>query len=156
MYAVADSGATGQWLGTATLITAEFALAHRPLNEELGQRPRKLRVGLFAVPGPSPDEPEITEDAPPRSALGEVIDVARIRVVTEAPDLVLLDLATASTAPPVFVGEPRPEPTREEVVAALRAVLDATPPGRTVAPVASGPTFIGNPIHWFRIVFGWG
>ncbi|MGN2637791.1 hypothetical protein ACTD5D_16665 [Nocardia takedensis] len=91
-----------------------------------------------------------------RAALGEVIDVARIRVVTEAPDLVLLDLATASTAPPVFVGEPRPEPTREEVVAALRAVLDATPPGRTVAPLASGPTFIGNPIHWFRIVFGWG
>ena len=167
VHAVDESGATGEPLGTATVIDTDFALASRPLNEQLAQRPRRLRVGIFTVANLALDSELLagtheialvdTRGATRLSAVGEVVDVDQIRVLAEDSELVLLELATDTSAPPVLPRPPRPDPSREDVVAALRAVLDRTPlPDWTVDVADGGLHFIGNPIHWFRIVFGWG
>ncbi|MGY2063380.1 hypothetical protein ACW9HQ_51520, partial [Nocardia gipuzkoensis] len=83
VYAVGESGATGEYLGAATLLEPEFALVHPPLNQALANASRGLRAGVFSA----------------ERDIGEVIDVARVRVVPDATELVLLELAVGSTAP---------------------------------------------------------
>lgn len=145
VYAVDDAGATGEFLGAATLLEPEFALVDPPLNQALADQPRTLRVGVFA----SDDD------------IAEVIDVARVRVVPDATDLVLLELAAASTAPargvPVVLRDdplgfqPFLPPTTAEIVAAVRAVLAEapSPPGLPEIPVE-------DPIRWIFRLFGGG
>ncbi|WP_019927456.1 hypothetical protein [Nocardia sp. BMG111209] len=140
VYTVGDDGATGPRLGAATLVDPEYALVDRPLNEQLASGLHALRIGVSA--------PGVTE----------VIDVARVRVIPDAPELVLLQLLSASAAPPHEIpvttpdgGAPTPEPTRAEVVDALRAVLAEPPPP---APAGSSVSFVNDPIRWLLHVFG--
>ncbi|NNH69087.1 hypothetical protein HLB23_04230 [Nocardia uniformis] len=160
VHAVGESGATGEFLGAATLLEPEFALVHRPLNQALANGPRRLRVGIFAA----------------EHDIGEVIDVARIRVVPDAPDLVLLELAVASMAPahgvpvallddPLGV-QPFLEPTNADIVAAVRVVFDQTPRPPDI-PAAEAIDEVGfvpglggfpveDPLRWLSRLFGGG
>lgn len=124
VYAVDAAGATGEVLGAGTLVEPEFVLVDPPLNEALANQSRALRVGVFAA-----------EDG-----VAEVIDVARVRVVPDAPELVLLELAAFSTAPvrgvPITLREDRfgfppfVQPSTAEIIAAVRVVLAEAPPPR--------------------------
>ncbi|MFB8007029.1 hypothetical protein [Nocardia sp. NPDC056000] len=145
VYAVGDTGATGEFLGAATLIEPEFALADPPLNRTLADNPQAVRVGIFAAAGD----------------IAEVIDVARVRVLPDAPDVVLLQLAVVSAAPAVGVpvelhADPTgvelfPQPTRAEIIAAVRRVLAAAPPPPTPD---STPHVADDPIRWLLHLFG--
>ncbi|MFI6211340.1 hypothetical protein ACIBCD_05040 [Nocardia brasiliensis] len=137
VYAVDAAGATGEVLGAGTLIEPEFVLVDPPLNEVLAQQPRSLRVGVFAA-----------EDG-----IAEVIDVARVRVVPDAAELVLLQLAAFSAAPvrgvPVVLREDPlgfpgfEQPSTAEIVAAVRVVLaEAPPPALPEIPVEDPLRFI--------------
>ncbi|WP_280394709.1 hypothetical protein [Nocardia brasiliensis] len=137
VYAVDAAGATGEVLGAGTLIEPEFVLVDPPLNQALAQQPRLLRVGVFAA-----------EDG-----IAEVIDVARVRVVPDAAELVLLELAAFSAAPvrgvPVVLQEDPlgfpgfEQPSTAEIVAAVRVVLaEAPPPTLPEIPVEDPLRFI--------------
>ncbi|MQY27452.1 hypothetical protein [Nocardia aurantia] len=144
VYAVGEGGATGQRLGAATLVDPEYALVDPPLNRQLANDFPALRAGVFAA----------------AEGVAEVIDIAHIHVIPEAPELVLLQLVSASAAPardmPIVPGRneggvPSPEPTRAEVIAALRLVLaDAPPP----PPAGSPVSFVNDPIRWLLHLFG--
>lgn len=160
VYAVGEAGATGELLGAATLLEPEFALVHPPLDRALADRPRALRVGVSAA----------------EHDIAEVIDVAQVRVVPEAPDLVLLEFAVASSAPvrgvPIVMRddplglEPFPEPTNAEIVAAVRAVLAEVPPPPDIQlaeaiaeaglPPGLGGIPVDDPIRFIRRLFGGG
>lgn len=142
VYAVGDGGVTGELLGAATLIEPEFALVDPPLNAALAAHSGALRVGVFAA----------------ADGIAEVIDVARVRVVPNAADLVLLELAVGSAAPfrgvPVTLSrdplgiEPFTEPTTSQLVAAVRVVL-------AEAPRPTVPEFPAeDPLRWIRRLFG--
>ncbi|MEV0247304.1 hypothetical protein AB0H76_11995 [Nocardia sp. NPDC050712] len=143
VYAVDESGATGVRLGRATLLEREFALAHPPLSTMLAEQGATLRLGVFS----------------PAHEYGEIVDVSATIVVPDAPDIVLLQLAETSAAPPrgvpvTLVENPEgglAEPGRDEVIAAVRKVLTeaatATPP-----PAMS----IGNPLTWVWKLLGGG
>ncbi|MFF2551275.1 hypothetical protein ACFVUS_09740 [Nocardia sp. NPDC058058] len=145
VYGVGDAGATGEFLGAATLIEPEFALVDPPLNRILGEEPRAVRVGIFAAAGD----------------IAEVVDIVRVRVLPDAPDVVLLQLAVASVAPAVGVPvelhedpegiEPFVQPTRAEIIAAVRRVLAAAPP--PAAPDMT-PHVADDPIRWLLHLFG--
>ncbi|TCJ95662.1 hypothetical protein [Nocardia alba] len=142
VYAVDEGGATGVALGRATLLEREFALAHPALAAKLAERETPLRLGVFSA----------------AHEYGEVVDVSATIVVPQAPDIVLLQLARTSAAPPrgvpVALGEidgGLAEPSRDDVIAAVRTVLTevaaATPP-----PAMS----IGNPLTWVWKLLGGG
>ncbi|WP_433654349.1 hypothetical protein ACQPW1_26935 [Nocardia sp. CA-128927] len=145
VYAVDDAGATGELLGAATLVEPEFALVDPPLNQALADHPRALRMGVFAA----------------AEAIAEVIDVAQVRVVPEAPELVLLQLAASSTAPvqgvPVVLREdpdgfqPFLEPTTGEIIAAVRRVLAQAPP-----PAGLPEIPVEDPLRFVFRLFGGG
>jgi hypothetical protein len=164
VYAVDGAGATGERLGAGTLIEPDFVLVDPPLNQALAAQSRALRVGV----------------ANAEHAITEVIDVAQVRVVPDAPDLVLLELAVASVAPdhgvPVSfiddtLGFDRFRiPTNDEIIAAVRVVLaEAPPPQAPVVDVAlaeliaeaglppgAGGDPVEDPIRWIRRLFGGG
>lgn len=144
VYEVREDGGTGQFLGTGTLLEAAFVLVDPPLNETLAHGSPALRVGVFAA-----------EDG-----IAEVIDVARVRVVPDATELVLLQLARESLAPargvPLALREDPTgfelflEPSVAEIVAGVRAVLgEAPPPALPQFPVE-------DPIRWIFKLFGGG
>ncbi|MFB8275353.1 hypothetical protein [Nocardia colli] len=144
VYAVGDAGATGELLGAATLLEPGFVLVDPPLNQALAEQPRKLRVGVFAA-----------EDG-----IAEVIDVAQVRVVPDAPDLVLLQLAAESTAPargvPVELHFDRlgiefQPPSIPEIVAAVRVVLAEAPP-----PPGLPENPVEDPLRFVFRLFGGG
>ncbi|MCM6776770.1 hypothetical protein NDR87_22185 [Nocardia sp. CDC159] len=157
VYAVGDAGATGGFLGVATLLEPEYALVHPPLNRALADASRALRVGVF--------------DA--ERDIGEVIDVARVRVIPDDPELVLLELAFGSTAPVRGVPLELPddplnfeqflEPSDAEIVAGVRRVFDEIPPPHEptfeelIAEAESGGgTPADDPIRWLAKLFGGG
>ncbi|RDI68002.1 hypothetical protein [Nocardia pseudobrasiliensis] len=155
VYAVGESGATGESLGAATLLEPEFALVHPPLNQELASASRGLRVGVFSA----------------EKDIGEVIDVARVRVVPDATDLVLLELAVGSNAPvrgvPVRLAEdplgfePFLQPSDADIVAAVREVFDEIPHdipvGEPIGEFDPGGGFpVEDPIRWLARLFGGG
>jgi hypothetical protein len=139
VYAVGAGGATGDRLGTASLIDPLAALAHPGLRERLVAQPGALRAGIVPAGGGGV----------------EVIDVAVTQVVEEAPDLVVLTFVRESLSPPAEVSIPD-QPTefgnpdfppandpfelsQDEAVAALRAVL-ATARADELAPTPPIPT----------------
>lgn len=140
VHAVGDGGSTGGLLGRATLVEPGVALAHPPLNRTLVDRPQALRVGIGWAEG------------------AEVIDVVGAHVLADAPELVVLELARESGAPPTgtpvdVVTDPLDPafdltalvaPSREQVVAGLRAVLAGIP---EEAPFELPPTTIDDPIR---------
>ncbi|MEU8898659.1 hypothetical protein [Nocardia sp. NPDC048505] len=143
VYAVDESGATGVRIGQASLLEREFALAHPDSAALLAGQRAALRLGIFS----------------PAHHYGEVVDVAATIVVPEAPDIVLLQLAQTSAAPPrgvpVTLAENPDggliEPSRADVVTAVRAVLadaaaEPPPPAMT----------IGNPLTWVWKLLGGG
>ncbi|MBH0779317.1 hypothetical protein [Nocardia bovistercoris] len=139
VYAVGETGATADLLGRATLINRQFALVSEPLNRVLAEHPRRMRVGVFAARHAYQKAPKVT-------TCGEIIDVAFTRVVEEDRELVLLDLAVESAAPVLL---PFLVPPREDIVAALRGVLDGNP---LSAPHIGDPA---DPVAVFRKVMGW-
>ncbi|WP_141717605.1 hypothetical protein [Nocardia altamirensis] len=163
VYAVDGAGATGERLGAGTLIESDFVLVHPLLNQALAAQQRPVRVGVFAA------EHDITE----------VIDVAQVRVVPDAPELVFLELAVASRAPehglPLtlvdeeFGIERFHMPTNDEIVAAVRQVLADVPPpppaphdpfaeliAEAGLPPGAGGEPVEDPIRWIRRLFGGG
>ncbi|MFG1793306.1 hypothetical protein [Nocardia sp. NPDC049149] len=163
VYAVEGAGATGERLGAGTLIEPDFVLVDPPLNQALAAQSRALRVGVSNA----------------EHAITEVIDVVQVRVVPDAPDLVLLELAVASTAPEhgvplsliddTFGFDRFRIPTNDEIVAAVREVLAEAPPPPPVPddpfaeliaeaglPPGSGGVPVEDPIRWIRRLFGGG
>ncbi|WP_405164213.1 hypothetical protein OG203_03580 [Nocardia sp. NBC_01499] len=145
VYAVGDAGATGEVLGAGTLIEPEFVLVDPPLNQALAKQSRALRVGVFAA-----------EDG-----IAEVIDVAQVRVVPGAPDLVLLQLAAVSAAPargvPIALqadefGIKLLDPTTAEIIAAVRVVLAEAPP--PPGPPELPQSTVEDPLRFIFRLFG--
>ena len=142
VFAVDEHGGTGDQIGWATLVEPAVALVLRPSNQDLAAAPRPLRTGIRRT-----------------ADVGvEVIDVAGLHVLDDDRDVVVLTLARESlTAPsPIptsLVQDPFDpfvfhDPSRAEVVAALRAVLDsvAAPPD----PVLG----VDDPMRFIRRVLG--
>lgn len=144
VYAVGEVGVTGARLGAAALAEPDFALCDPPLNQVLAKTPQAVRVGVFSAA----DE------------IAEVIDVTQVRVVPDAPDLVLLQLAVPSAAPatgvPVALAEdptgvaPFRWPTRAEIIAATRGLLEQAPVPQPVLP----KRVVEDPIRWLLHLFG--
>jgi hypothetical protein len=140
IYEVGDGGATGGRLGRATLVEPDTALAHPSLGATLAAGPRSLRAGIAWPDG------------------AEVIDVAETHVLPDAPELVVLVLAGESAAPmtgtpiavvdnpldPAFDLTALLNPSREQVVAGLRALLAGVP---DEPPPDLEPTTIDDPIR---------
>jgi hypothetical protein len=145
VYAVGDGGTTGQRLGAGALVDPEYVLVYAPLNQQLASGAHPLRVGLFAA------DPEV----------GEVIDVAEIRVIPDATDLVLLRLTVLSSAPvhglPVVIADdplgfpPVLDPGRPVLIAAARRVLAEAPPP---APIRIPEQTVEDPVRWLLHLFG--
>jgi hypothetical protein len=141
VFAVDERGATGEQVGWALLVEPGLVLAIRPLNEELAGRPRPLRTGIRWTADVGVD----------------VIDVDAVHVLDDAKELVLLSLAHASLVEPtpLSVGltmDPDDfgtfvDPSRAQVVDALRALLDEV--------ASPDPAFeVADPILFIRRVLG--
>jgi hypothetical protein len=117
IYEVDDAGATGRWLGSASLVQPELVLVHPPLSDRLAgsdRAPASLRVGIVAQP-----DAEGIEIVETRGTHVGAADAGG-----SATPIVVLELARPSSFPP----EPLPPYTDGEGLAeVLRAHLDGLP-----------------------------
>ena len=124
VYQVEGSGNTGPAAGSASLVDPLAVLVHPPLSGQLAQ----------LSDAPAADDPDVVPAAAYRLGLCgtdgtdgvEVIDAVSVHVVTAGDQpVVLLELATASTAPVEAVMAPFSADGQKPDPAALTAALQA-------------------------------
>ena len=142
VYQVDESGATGAWVGTGSLINPLVVLVNPPLSLQLAGQPpaTKLRLGIGSL----------ADDG----GVIEVIDTRRIQVVVyDGVPLVAIGLARHSTAavdPILPEGtetdkEDFTEADKNALAQALITHLSETAPPDAVAPTAQPEAFLSEP-----------